>query len=277
MVTVRTISCAVLAFTLSACTIPVEKVEETPASTVVVTKAEVPREVPSKSPLDISDILARHGGQAGIALVDAKGTVTAGSLQEDVAWSTIKVPVVLAAERQGAAEAAKVSAVIRLSDNAAAQELWDSLGDGAAEKVEREIALIAQPPQVQDRVSRPGFTAFGQTKWQLSDQAMFGYRLQCHDLADSVVPLMADISNGGGYGLGTVADSYFKGGWGPDEQGRYLVRQFGFVQTPRGTVGVALAAKAAAGTYEANQVLLDELAQRATQYIYGQGLGSAAC
>ncbi|MEJ5998859.1 hypothetical protein [Corynebacterium sp. H130] len=262
---------------LASCTIPTDTkpAERTTVVVETVTEAPTTTTIAHTKTLDISDILAQYGGTAGIALVDATGTHTAGPLQSDVAWSTIKVPIVLAATRQGSADPALVSSAIRASDNASAQVLWDSLGPQAGSLVATEIGKVAPAPKVVSQVTRPGFSAFGQTQWALTDQASFGFKLQCHDLASSVTPHMGAISNGGGYGLGTLDQAAFKGGWGPDVNGNYLARQFGFVQTPRGTVGVAIAAKA--GSYGNDQAMLTALAARAQEFIQQQDLGTPAC
>lgn len=285
---------------LSACTIPTRETAPTPQRTTTVYQIEesqvesaslepgvpsptTPAASPSAAPvqgvrdLEINDILAQYGGSVGVVIVDANGADSAGTLLSDVSWSTIKVPIALAAERNGTAGADVVSAAIRSSDNAAAQSLWDSLGEGASGKVAAEIAQLAPAPTVQNQVLRPGFSAFGQTHWSLADQAAFGFKLQCHDLAAAVTSDMGSISAGHSYGIGVLPGAHFKGGWGPDPQGQYLARQFGYVSGPQGTVGVALAAKAGDGSYASDQAMLTALAQRVGEVITARNMGSSPC
>ena len=58
---------------------------------------------------------------------------TWGDWQEGPAWSTVKVPLVIAAYRQAetAASYRQMKAAITESDNAAAESLWEQLGDPA--------------------------------------------------------------------------------------------------------------------------------------------------
>lgn len=48
---------------------------------------------------------------------------------------------------------------------------------------------------------------------------------------------------------------------GPDEQGRYLVRQFGVIATGTGQFAVALAAAPASGSFTEGTAILTRLAQ----------------
>jgi hypothetical protein len=62
------------------------------------------------------------------------------------------------------------------------------------------------------------------------------------------------------WGLGRIARARFKGGWGPDTHGRYLVRQFGLV--PRGSqvIAVAVAVEPANGSFATGTAELDQVA-----------------
>ena len=60
------------------------------------------------------------------------------------------------------------------------------------------------------------------------------------------------------WGLGVLGDDVeLKGGWGPNPDGRRLVRQMGLV----GSLAVALAALPADGSFESGTAMLDRLAQ----------------
>jgi len=61
------------------------------------------------------------------------------------------------------------------------------------------------------------------------------------------------------WGLGALReDVELKGGWGPDPDGRHLVRQMGIVGS---RLAVALAALPTDGTYESGAAVLDRLAE----------------
>jgi len=100
-----------------------------------------------------------------------------GDWQVGPAWSTIKVPLVIAAYRQG--NPPQVTAVMRSaiteSDNAAAESLWAQLGapPAAAQRVQQILQQTGDPTVVESRRVRPEFTAFGQTIWSLANQIRF--------------------------------------------------------------------------------------------------------
>ncbi len=155
------------------------------------------------------------------------------------------MPLAVAAVREVDSPAVEknVRAAITQSDNAAAEELWAALGAPltAASKVQSVLDEAGDAPTVESQHVRPGFTAFGQTRWTLTAQARYGAFLACDTVGDEVYGLMGEIASGQRWGLGTLPDSRYKGGWGPDESGNYLVRQFGVVATSRGRVAVVTA------------------------------------
>ena len=216
----------------------------------------------------------QFSGQLGLAISSPGGGQSAtpivfGSLEEGPAWSTAKVPVAIAAARNGGVTPAMRSA-ITVSDNAAADSVWRSLGSAdqagaAATAVLREGG--DHVTTIQTAVTRPGFSAFGQTRWSLANQAIFGANLRCITGGRAVAELMGQIAAGQDYGLGTLPGAHFKGGWGPDGAGGYLTRQFGFIagDKPGTFVGVAIAAKPADGSYETGQAMLTELAKSLTK------------
>lgn len=215
----------------------------------------------------VDEIAARTGAQVGVALTDRGGSSSFGELLDGPAWSTIKVPIALAALDACIAEPAlvetQITAALTASDNAAALWLWECLGDPdtAAQLTEDILAQAGSSANVQSTISRPSFSSFGQTEWSLSDQALFAQSLP--ELVDGTViaEAMQSVVPDQSYGLGTLDSTSFKGGWGPDLDGTYLVRQFGFLTIDGRNVGIALAAKAPDGTYESGQSVLTELAQ----------------
>lgn len=213
-----------------------------------------------------ADVEARTGAQVSLAVVPVDGTlaVQAGTLAGvQPAWSTIKVPLSIAALRADPSAEGTVRQAITASDNAAAEALWTMLGasDAAATAVGSILAAAGGTATVVNpEVTRPGFSAFGQTQWDTAAQASFARQLPTITGADQVLAAMGSIVAGQDYGLGQIPGTRFKGGWGPDESGRYLVRQFGLVAGTQGETGVALAVVPADGTYESGQAALTELA-----------------
>ena len=59
--------------------------------------------------------------------------------------------------------------------------------------------------------------------------------------------------------LHLFADVAAKGGWGPESDGRYLVRQLALVTNDSGTFGASLTAKPADGSFETGQAMMDAL------------------
>jgi hypothetical protein len=197
---------------------------------------------------DLSSILP---ATVGIAIASAGGRpVSLGAWSSGVAWSTIKVPLAIAALDEGLEEdsADLVVKTITQSDNAAAEALWSQLGDSAAQLVQSVIREAGDPTTVvESRRLRPEYTPFGQTRWSLTDQARFAAGLSRVPEASRVIDLMGDLSAEHSWGLAAKGFAA-KGGWGPGIADDYLVRQFAIVSA---TVGVAVAADVGDGGYEA--------------------------
>lgn len=216
-------------------------------------------------------------GAWGLTLMPVGGhgpTAMFGALRSGVAWSTIKVPLSIAVVRRYDPLSRQLTDLIRRaiteSDNAAAEELWSSLGAPAtaARDIEGVLASAGDTDtQVPTYPLRPPFSIFGQTQWSLGAAAHFVSRLPClpgsalvrHDMG-SVVPSQR-------YGLGEIPRTIFKGGWGPDQNGRYLVRQLGVITIPRrGDVAVAIAAEPSTGTYTDGIAMLNTIASWLTAH-----------
>ncbi|WP_231914573.1 serine hydrolase [Corynebacterium renale] len=233
------------------------------SSTVVTqSSATVPRPSISMSPAPqplqplVDHITDTYGGTAAIALFDGTTPRIGGNDQALPAWSTIKVPIAIAALHADPGLAGTAAAAIRTSDNAAAQTLWDTVGPDAVNSV---LASGGSETIVNTEPIRPEFSTFGQTAWTVSDQAQFAYRLPEFAAASPVLEYMGSVDPSQSYGLGQLPGAYFKGGWGPDLSGNYLVRQFGFVEIVGHRVGVAIAASAGDGTYATGQQMLSAL------------------
>lgn len=170
-----------------------------------------------------------------------------GQWSSGVAWSTIKVPLAIAALRHDRPQARNlVVKAITKSDNRASEQLWSQLGDptDAARRVQAVVDECGDADTVvESRRLRRGYTAFGQTRWTLDRQARFAARLPHIADAATVLDLMSHLTSAHRWGLAAKGVAA-KGGWGPGARGDYLVRQFGVPPTGSGHVGVALAAEA---------------------------------
>ena len=198
-------------------------------------------------------------------------SMTLGRWQTGPAWSTMKVPLVIAALRDHLPPAVTdaMTAAITESDNAAAESLWASLGDpaAAAGKVDTVLRQADDPTVVQSRRVRPEFTAFGQTDWSLADQVRFMSVALCDKANAPIFTLMGRVEPDQRWGIGVITGTRFKGGWGPSPTGKYLVRQMGIVATPNGMTAVALAAQPDSGTFDDGRADLTEMAHWLTAHL----------
>jgi hypothetical protein len=194
-------------------------------------------------------LAARLPGREGVA-VSAVGlgqqVQRLGSLRAGAAWSTAKVPVAMAAIEASVARSTDLRKAITASDNAAAERLWAALGGGrrAADAATAQLhAAGDRKTEVQSVRVRPGYTPFGQTRWALIDQARFTAGMACLSAGRRVLRLMGEVVSDQQWGLGSVSrTAKFKGGWGPDTSGSYLVRQMGVFELPNGRLIVMTAA-----------------------------------
>ncbi|WP_231989809.1 class A beta-lactamase-related serine hydrolase [Mycobacterium sp. 852002-51057_SCH5723018] len=216
---------------------------------------------------DLARLQTRLRAVVGVA-VSAVGSeqqpIVLGDWESGPAWSTIKVPLVIAAlrERNPPEVTGAMTAAITESDNAAAESIWAGLGDPvtAARKVEAVLRGTGDPTTVQSQKLRPEFTAFGQTDWSLIHQLRFTSVAYCDSANAPIFGLMGRVEPDQRWGIGTVPDALFKGGWGPSPTGSYLVRQLGVLAAPNGRIAVALAAQPASGTFEDGTAALTEMA-----------------
>ncbi|GAB3942671.1 hypothetical protein [Corynebacterium tapiri] len=234
--------------------------------------AEPEQATPTDPALDLaalaSEVEQELDVRVGVVMQDRAGAHTGGSLTPRPAWSTIKVPLAIAALRADPSLSGVAHSAITVSDNDAAQQLWESLGGGeqAAAAVEQVLRECGDDhTEVNPQVTRPGFSAFGQTDWSLADQASFARCLSTStgQAEATVLAAMGEISPQHAYGIGQLEGARFKGGWGPEESGPYLVRQFGYV----GDTFISIAAIPADGSYESGQLALTTLAGRLRPHI----------
>ena len=175
---------------------------------------------------DFARLESRLHAVAGIAVSAAGGReapITLGDWQSGPAWSTIKVPLIIAALRQENPPKVTdaMTAAITESDNAAAESIWASLGDPvtAAHKVEAVLRQTGDSTTVQSQRVRPEFSAFGQTDWSLTAQARFTSAALCDNANGPVFALMGRVDPDQRWGIGAIPGTQFKGGWGPSPTG----------------------------------------------------------
>jgi Beta-lactamase enzyme family len=181
---------------------------------------------------------------------------THGELRACRAWSTMKVPVIVASITSGKADWHAIEAAITRSDNDAALSLWNRLSDPAA-AVEAVLRRAGDAETVLER--RPdvrGWSSFGRTVWSLEAAGTFYRALARGELLDAadterILDAMGRVVPEQRWGLGRLPGVRFKGGWGPSEEpdGGYEVIQVGIVE------GSVIALAAVAADFEAAQEL----------------------
>jgi hypothetical protein len=207
-------------------------------------------------------VVARAVGTGSAAPVALGGP----DFADEPAWSTIKVPLVIASLRQHSAAQPTTSMVAAItdSDNAAAEAIWEGLGDPAtaAADVGKVLHDTGDPTMVESRKLRPEYTAFGQTDWSLTNQAKFLATAACDPRNRPVLDLMGQVTGDQRWGLGSLPDAKIKGGWGPAPSGRYLVRQIAVVPAgPKDLTVVAMAAEPDSGSFADGTQALTEIGE----------------
>lgn len=232
---------------------------------------------------------ASLGGASGVAVsgVGLDQPVTrAGSFQAAVAWSTSKVPVAMAAIAAGSAKQGPLTQAITASDNGAAETLWQGLGGGSRAASASTAQLRAAgdaTTQIQSRVLRSGFTAFGQTAWTLGDQVTFTAGLPCSPAGQQVLGLMSRTIPAQRWGLGATAwSASLKGGWGPGtspgQAGGYIDRQMGILTSGGRQLAVTIMTRPSGGSHEAGTANLTKIARWVVAHVDRRALPSeAAC
>lgn len=222
---------------------------------------------------DFEELKVRLNSSVGLVIrtVGNQTELTLGDWQSGPAWSTIKVPLAIAALRnQGSGQVTDdMRAAIIESDNAAAESIWASLGDPetAAGEVEKVLQEAGDYTTVESQKIRPEFTAFGQTIWPLTEQARYLAFAACDNTSQPILDLMGEVEANQSWGLGRISGTKFKGGWGPSLSGSYLVRQIGLLKTPTGTASVAVAAEPNSGAFDDGVNDLNEVADWLKQHL----------
>lgn len=215
--------------------------------------AKPPREPRTPSP--VARAIEKAGVPAGAVVLPVAGGAprASGPLRADRAWSTIKVPLLIAYldSRGGAArlspdERDAATRMITVSENEPANRFFLALArdnegvNGGARAVER---VLRRGGDERTRVTarRPDgartFTWLGQTRWALADGARFHRSLYEGDVADAadtrfVLGLMRRLT-GSDWGLRSAVGSStplaYKVGLGAAPGGEITAEQYGIV------------------------------------------------
>jgi len=248
-----------------------------------------PQPAPQNAPndalsADFAKLQSRLNAKIGVVVSpvgSGQGPMTLGSdWTEGPAWSTIKVPLVIAALRQQGTQQVTdtMKATITESDNAAAEAIWAQLGEPvtAGQRVQDVLKGTGDPTVVQYLRVRPPYTPFGQTIWSLTNQVRFLASASCDSKNDPIFALMSQVVPGQSWGIGTIAGTQFKGGWGPWPTGKYLVRQMGILTAPTGKVAVAIAAEPSSGQFDDGTKDLGEIADWLNDHLAALPAGKCA-
>lgn len=214
---------------------------------------------------DLHQIAVTYGAEFSASWYQTgAGVITTGDLTDQQAWSTSKVPLSLAVIQSGQEEALtqSISAALRWSDNEAAEDLWQALGpdDTARAQAMDDVLRQAGDDKTTVPVDRlhPPFSIFGQTQWSTQSQAGFLVQLPCLLGSTRVIADLSAVSASQRWGLGQLPNAVFKGGWGPDPSGGYLVRQFGWYFDEAGSrVPIAFAVRSS--SFEAGVAVVNEM------------------
>ena len=227
--------------------------------------------IPADLATAFAELQAGLHAQIGVVLspvgAGPDSQVTLGQWTHGPAWSTSKVPLVIAAMRQQHTDqpTEQMIAAITESDNKAAESIWEGLDSdpvAAASKVDAVLRDAGDRiTNVQSKQVRPPYTAFGQTDWSLTNQALFLSTAACDPHNKPVLDLMGKVESEQQWGLGVIPKTEIKGGWGPSESQRYLVRQIGILPTLKGLTVVAMAAEPDSGTFPDGTHNLTKIAQ----------------
>jgi hypothetical protein len=213
-------------------------------------------------------------------------------------WSTTKVPVLVALLRARgsggltAQEQAWAQTAITESNNESVQDLFDDLEKlkgglvGASQYIESLLRMSGDnETKVATAPPPPGaVTTFGQTEWSPGEAVKFfralalGCLLHSSSQTNNVLNLMQNIEPSESWGLGSAGfgSVAFKGGWGPESGGGYLVRQSGIVD-PGTSSGAAVAIVAFAPSFGAGTEMLTHTAAWLHDHLHLSPRASAGC
>ncbi|GAC57061.1 hypothetical protein GOHSU_16_00180 [Gordonia hirsuta DSM 44140 = NBRC 16056] len=201
----------------------------------------------------------------GLALVPVGGgtPLLLGDQTPHDAWSTIKVPVALAAERLHGANRAESRALVD-SDNRSARILMRSLGDPAqAAAAVTEVLREGHSTTTVQRAADGQWPQAGETVWPLADSATWTAHLPCLAGSAHILELMSHVGPTQDWGLQQIPGdrTAVKGGWGRnDDDSGYVVRQIGLITLDDGRqVAVSMSAHAPGMTFDTGGAALNGL------------------
>lgn len=200
----------------------------------------------------VSEVEKQYSVTVGVSLQADGGVLHVGDAGDLHAWSTVKIPIALAAVQHARTADGQdrigeitedLTRAVAASDNDAALRLWESLGSDAesAAAVDGVFRQAADPTDAERDRTRSDYEGFGDVHWSLDNQVLFADRLACLDGAEPVLDAMGKIIPEHRQGLGLLEGARFKGGWGQETDGTYLLREFGLVGDPGSQVPVAYA------------------------------------
>jgi hypothetical protein len=247
-------------------------------------------------------LAASMPAQIGLAVVPlgVGAAESFGSLRTGHAWSSIKVPILVALmrdrhEKLTSGEMRWAADAVEASDNEAAASLFRQLErihgglSGASAAVQDVLALAGNTATVATAPPPPGaVSTYGQTEWSIEDATAF-YRaladgcLLSPSGTEYVLGLMRNVIPEQRWGLGEVSFDQswsigIKGGWGPEAgSGAYLVRQSGLVQSGSSGVAVTMIAEEASGSFEAGTRDLTRMAAWLRKNLRSMGPPAHGC
>lgn len=229
------------------------------SQTLGLTPPPAPKPAAPKPPANIQPQLqgvvnrvqARHGGNITISVYSPGAAATAGPNTAQPAYSTMKVPVAIAALKQDHRRWYRdAELAVTVSDNPAMNRMANAIPTPQVQTVLNEGRTRT--------ANSPAYKM--STLWSTSEQARFAANLPCVNGSGPVLEMMGRIAPHQRWGLGRLPGARFKGGWNYHGSG-YLARQFGLVRGPHGDVAIAMTAYAPSGGYgKATQMLNDAAA-----------------
>lgn len=263
-----------------------------------MTEAEA-RTAESGGEVAVNRMLTRLPGEAGL-VAGAPGAggpdLSGGGFSTGDAWSTIKVPI---AERVlkdfggpngiGSTRSANITNAITLSDNDAAAALFADLEKKhgglapASEAVGEMLRQAGDGETVILTEGRDSFSTYGQTDWSLASQFRYMAALAGGCIGDSasrtfLLGQMAAVGGSDVFGIGAAGfPARWKGGWGPEPDGRYLVRQMGVMEVDGKEIVLAMAAIPDDGTFESGQSMLSQIARWTAAHLADRITAPAGC
>lgn len=218
-----------------------------------------------------------------VAPLGVGSSVTLGGDSAAHGWSTTKVPVLVGllearAEALSPREQSWAESAITESSNESILDLFHDLREleggliGASSYVQELFRMSGDEETVVATAPPPAgaITTFGQTDWRPSNAVKFFSALARGCLLSRqrtgyVLDLMRRIEPSERWGLGSAGFGRvaFKGGWGPESSGAYLVRQSGIVDPGSSSaVAVTILALPPAGSnsFEIGTKMLTQIA-----------------